>query len=374
LISRTHYELPLAGPDAVKFDALGRVVDWILLARARPSRGETQRIVLLGPPSLHRLVGPLFHLRLPLATARVIARRHPDIIVAQDPYIGIAALLARRLTRARLPVVVEVHGDWRTATRLYGTRARRLLAPLADRLAMIALLRADAVRAASPYTADLVRAAGARVSAIFPAHLDLDPFTASPPTPLPATPQALFVGVLERYKNVDGLLTAWQQVTERLPEARLRIVGRGTLSRLVNHTCQRIPTIEHVPWLPHEEIASALDEATCLVLPSRSEGMGRTIIEALARGRPVIASNVGGIPDLVVDGENGLLVDPNDPKTLAKVLVGLLSNHALAARLATNAYARFNALQLEPDQFAQSFGTLIGQTLSGATRSPTHRT
>lgn len=367
MISRTHYELPLAGADAVKFDALAGVVDWKLLARARPRPCKADRIALIAPPNLDRLDGPLFHLRLPLATARVIARWHPDVIVTQDPYIGVAALLARRLALAPVPVVVEVHGDWRTATRLYGNRARRLLAPLADRLAAIALRRADAVRATSPYTANLARTAGATVSAIFPAHLDLDPFTATGPTPLPATPLALFVGVLERYKNVDGLLTAWQRVTERLPEARLRIVGTGALSTLVAGACRRIPTIEHVPSLPHEEIAHALDQATCLVLPSRSEGMGRTIIEAFARGRPVIAGNVGGIPDLVREGQNGLLVDPNDPNTLAKVLVALLSDQALAARLATNAHACFNALQLKPDQFAQSFGSFIGQTLSGNT-------
>jgi len=82
-------------------------------------------------------------------------------------------------------------------------------------------------------------------------------------------------------------------------------------------------------------VAAAMDEGSVLVLPSRSEGLGRVVIEAFARGRGVIASNVGGIPDLVREGEEGMLVDPADPGALADALVRVLGDRALAERFVT---------------------------------------
>ena len=84
--------------------------------------------------------------------------------------------------------------------------------------------------------------------------------------------------------------------------------------------------------LPTEGVARALDDATTLVLPSRSEGMGRVLVEAFCRGRPAVASRVGGIVDLVRDGENGLLVPPQDPQALADALLRVLSDAAVAER------------------------------------------
>src|SRR5204863_7141560 len=86
------------------------------------------------------------------------------------------------------------------------------------------------------------------------------------------------------------------------------------------------------------EVATALDDSTLLVLPSRSEGMGRVIVEAFCRGRPVVASRVGGIPDLVQDESNGLLVDPGDTDGIADALVRVLADSDLAARLGAGAH------------------------------------
>ncbi len=125
-------------------------------------------------------------------------------------------------------MIADVHGDWRAPTRLYGSRARRLLDPLADALARLGLRRADGIRTISGYTSGLVRAAGREPDAEFPAYMDLEPFL-GPPAPLPETPTALFVGVLERYKAIDVLAEAWPTVRERIPSARLHVVGSGSL-------------------------------------------------------------------------------------------------------------------------------------------------
>src|SRR4029434_4143533 len=103
-------------------------------------------------------------------------------------------------------------------------RFRGLLNPLADRVALTALRNADGIRTVTGYTTGLVRELGLEAADEFPAYMDFDSFLQSPPQPLPVSPRALFIGVLERYKNVDGLAEAWRQVAVRVPGARLQLV------------------------------------------------------------------------------------------------------------------------------------------------------
>jgi glycosyltransferase involved in cell wall biosynthesis len=97
-----------------------------------------------------------------------------------------------------------------------------------------------------------------------------------------------------------------------------------------------------------------LDDSTVLALSSRSEGMGRVAIEAFSRGRPVVGSAVGGIPDIVQDGHNGLLVPPGDADALGDALVRVLSDAALAERLAAGALADRERFQWLPDRWADA--------------------
>ena len=358
LVSRTRYRFPLDGAAARKFAALGEVMTWRMLARGGGPGGDGRMRLLARFPAA-ALDGLVFNLRLPFTLARELRRTQPDAVVAQDPFAGLAALIARRLAGKKVPVVVEVHGDWRTATRLYGGRVRRLLAVPGDAAARVALRRADAVRAISNYTAGLAAGVRGSVDAQFPTFLDLAPCTALPLAPLPEGQVALFVGVLERYKNIDGLLAAWKRVHRRLPAARLRIVGTGSLEREILRAIALDDSIEYRASLTRDGVVAALDGSTCLVLPSRSEGMGRIVVEALARGRPVVASMVGGLPELVHDGVNGALVDPDDPDAIADALVALLQDRELAARLGANGAAWASTLDTRPTRFAQLLRDLV---------------
>jgi glycosyltransferase involved in cell wall biosynthesis len=341
----SRYALPLEGPQRRKFDALGELLDVRVLARGS---GSDPRFRLAATRS-----GALFWASLPLRIAAELRRFRPAAVLAQSPYEAVAALAARRLAGSRARIVLDVHGDWRTFTRLYGSPLRAVLSPAADRLAARAVRSADAVRPVSPYTERLVRELGVEPAATFPAFMDLEPFL-GPTKPLPAEPVALFVGVLERYKNVDGLLEAWRLAGPRVPGAQLRIVGRGTLAPLVEAA-----GVEWKPALTAEEVAAALDAASLLVLPSRSEGMGRIVVEALARGRPVLATAVGGIRDLVRDGENGVLVASTDPAPLAGALAATLSDRALLERLAANARPSVEPLLATPEDYAARLRALI---------------
>ncbi len=274
-------------------------------ATGSPLRDETFTLV---PPLRPRLLdGLFFHASLPFRIRRLLRDFQPDAVLVQGAHDAASAVIARRLARSRTKVILDVHGDWRTATRLYGSRTRRVLNPFADRVAAWAVRNVDAVRTVSDFTTGIVREQGVEPAATFPAFMDLDPFLV-PPVPLPERPVALFVGVLELYKGVDLLVAAWPRVAEQVPGASLRLIGAGAREDLARTLVERGPDVTWESGLAPEEIADALDAATCLVLPSRREGMGRVVVEAFCRGRAVVGARGGGIEDLVTHGENGLLV------------------------------------------------------------------
>jgi glycosyltransferase involved in cell wall biosynthesis len=370
-VGRGRYGLPLPGWLAKKWKAIELQLDYRVLGAAEAgSARSTERFRLARPLRPRRLDGALFHLLLPFRVRRNLREFSPAAIIASDPFVGAAALLGRRLAGRSTPVVVEVHGDWRTATRLYGSPARRLLAPIADRVATYGVRHADATRAVSTFTARLVEEVTTRPpEAVFTAFSDLSAFNEGRPAPLPAQPTVLFVAALERYKNIDGLAAAWRLVAERAPEVRLVVVGRGSRRRVVERLVADFPgRVVHHDWLEPEQVAIALDEATTLVLPSWPEGMGRVIIEAFARGRAVVATDAGGIPDLVSDGVEGLLVPPAEVSALAAALERVLSDRELAERLGTAARRRYADLHWTPQQLATAMRELVDRVVAEAGR------
>jgi len=353
-VGRTRYRLPLEGPLARKWDALADVFDLRVLASGT---GRDPRFVLVRPRPLD---GPLFYATLPFHVARELRRFRPDVVVAQSPFEAALAELALPTTRSSAKLVVEIHGDWHTSTRLYGSPARLLVARLADRIALWALRRADAIRAVSQFTASLVREAGREADAVFTAYTDLSVF-AGPVAPVPAEPNLLFVGVLERYKDVEGLAAAWRQLSQRLPEARLRVVGNGRQVE-VAEALQR----EGARWdrrLEQPEVAHALDEARALVLPSASEGLPRIAVEAFLRGRPVVATRAGGTPEIVEHEVTGLLVERGDSAALADALERILRDRELAQRLGDAAHVSASRFLTTPEDFAASFRRLVDAVL-----------
>jgi glycosyltransferase involved in cell wall biosynthesis len=365
-VGRTRYRLPLDGVPAQKFEALREVADVAVLATAARGSGTAPGFTLVRP-RLRMLDSLLFYLTIPLRAAWLIRRFRPDVLIAQSPYEGWFCRAARAIARRRVPIVVEVHGDWSTATRLYGSRLRRLVSWPADRIAHTAILQADGIRTISPYTTELVGRLGRVPDAQFPTFTDLASFTGSPLAPLPATPTVLFVGVLERYKNIDGLTAAWRTVAAARPSARLHIVGTGSRVEVVERLLADLP--DQTSWstsLPPSGVAAALDSASMLVLPSASEGLGRVVIEAFCRGRPVVASRVGGIVDIVTDGFDGILVEPGDDAALAAALLTMLDDPDTVARMAENAALSFAAWATTAAEYAGNVTALLQTLVAGA--------
>jgi len=366
MAGRTRYGLPLSPSLARKFDALEQKLDVHVLAAARRGGVQQQdpRFTLVRPSPV--LDGPLFYLRLPFLVARELRRRRPDAVLVQGAPETALALLGRRLSRVPSAVILDLHGDPRAPTRLYGSPLRRLLAPLADALSRYAVRHADGVRTLSPFTSRVVRELGVEPAGEFVAFMDLEAFSERPPAPLPETPQLLFVGVLERYKAVDVIAEAWRRAAPRVPSARLHLVGEGTMRDVPEALVAELPgRVRWTPRLTTPEVAAAMDDSTALVLASRSEGLPRIAVEAFCRGRAVLGARAGGIPDIVVDGENGLLVPGEDPDALADAMVRLLTERGLAERLGAGARRDVERWRATPEQHAQSTRELVDR-VSGA--------
>lgn len=145
----------------------------------------------------------------------------------------------------------------------------------------------------------------------------------------------LFVGRLVEYKGVEVLIKAFKIVSERFPDYRLVIVGDGPLRESLMNLARKINTegkVEFKGKLPQEDLERIYEESKIFVLPSivtskgETEGLGVVLIEALTRGIPIIGSKVGGIPDIIIDGETGLLFEPWNYQDLAQKITYLIEN------------------------------------------------
>jgi glycosyltransferase involved in cell wall biosynthesis len=351
-LGKSNMSAPPTPDDERKYAINGRHVSSYVVCTGQPAglrRPAGAQVIALPRLSPAPLGSALFYGLGSLLALRAAVCSPPAAIVCQSPFEAFGvALLRSAAPRARRPrLQVEVHGDWHMTTRLYGGAHRQYLGPLADRVAGWTLRRADRVRVVSEWLGTLVREVGYDGPIDrFIAYSDYDEFLALAPVQPPDGARVLFVGALERSKAIDVLLDAWKLVLERLPAAQLTMIGAGTLRAEIDETVRRQGLASSVKLLspvPRTEVRAHLDASTCLVLPSRSEGLGRVILEAMGRERPVVATAVGGIVELVDPGRTGALVPPEDATALADALVTVLAEPATARAMGREAGRRARA-------------------------------
>jgi len=248
--------------------------------------------------NLHRDPWRLFLSPLMFASFRRAARRaaaNADLLHAHWLPVGAVAMGLRK------PYVLQV---WGTDIEL----ARRLPA-----LARPILRRARLVIAASNSLAQEAAELGARDVRVIPSGVDVPREVADPADP----PEVLYAGRLSAEKGI-------RELVEATVGMNLVVAGDG-------------PLRDEVPgalgFVPHDELLGLYARASVVACPSHREGFGVVCAEAMAHGRPVVAGAVGGLLDLVVDGETGLLVPPRDPAALRAALERLLADGALRRRL-----------------------------------------
>jgi len=152
------------------------------------------------------------------------------------------------------------------------------------------------------------------------------------------------VGGLTKGKGQEILLKSLASVRETLPVVHLYLAGTGDRQDHLVHMVREYGIQKHVTFLgklPHQIVLEKIAIAKILILPTRYDACPKVIIEAMSVGTPVIASNVGGIPELIRNGIEGFLIPPQNPEVLADTILHMLNHPNLIKRMGQNAYDRF---------------------------------
>ncbi|HEY2936957.1 MAG TPA: glycosyltransferase [Gaiellaceae bacterium] len=284
---------------------------------------------------------------------RVVGSYRPDVVHAQS----VTAALAARLAAPGVPQLVTIHGISQSDEAL----AALILRGAAGRL--------TAVSDAS--AAGLHRHRWAPPVEVLSPGIDVKRVRASAaaakPPFLPGRPSLCCVARQDQVKGVDVLLRALPAVAESLPEVQLTLVGTGAEVEANRALAGELGIAERVHFAGvFPDATPYIAAAELMVLPSRREGLPVVALEALALERPLVATAVGGTPSVVVDGETGWLVPPENPQRLAEAIVSAGTDPAEAARR-----ARAGRTLVEERFGAQPMLDRIETLLEGLARSAT---
>ena len=338
-VSNSPYRsLAEAGPSYDIFKELARdAAEYHVLGQSGALAFSTERV---GNLYLHLVPAPsakVFSL-LAYQAAYLIRKYSIDGVLCQDPVLGgLAALHSARLFR--VPVMVELHTD------IYFRylRSRNPILKAVGRAAGSVLRDATRVRVTGKRLANLLAGAGVQPARMVcvPYRVDTSFFQPG----LIARTEArrrlgyddelvvVSVGRFIEQKGFLQLLSAFSELAPTAPSVRLVIAGGGSMEEEYRAVIRRnclAGAVRLLPWISREEQRELLTAGDVYVQPSlagKGEWMPRTLLEAMAMGLPVAASNVGGIADVVQDGRNGMLLPPGDTDRLRLTLLEL-SRHA----------------------------------------------
>jgi glycosyltransferase involved in cell wall biosynthesis len=301
---------------------------------------------VLRVPAIPAPTYPDFALPLPLApaVARRLAALELDVVHAQHPFLlGVAG---RRLARALgRPFVFTYHTRYDEYAH-YVPLPRHLVARQAVVWSTRFASRADAVIAPSAGLAAWLRTHGvSRPIDVVPTGVDLARFEPGDQAHvraalgLPAGPLLLYVGRLDREKNVELLLDAFQRIAAAHATVRLVLVGRGTEAGALRRRLDQRESAGRVLFVggvPSTTVARYYQAADVFVFSSVTETQGLAVLEAMACGLPVVAVRASGVEEAVLDGVSGLLV-PEEREAFAGAVLQLLGDPDLARKLAAGA-------------------------------------
>src|SRR5215212_6395165 len=346
----------------VKFDPIGGMQNHTAeLTRALDRRGIVQTVLTTRPPTAPYIQRIGNHTRvirvgLPLRRFRQFYAPQAAIIapilaawadlvhVHFGEDLAVLPIGAAAAELHRLPLVLTVHtslrhtlavGDLRSAVlKVIGSPIERWGEHLAEAVLVITprlcrLLLSDGVEENRLH---LIPPGVNR--SLFEGPFE-DPFTDV------GKPRVLFVGRLAPQKGVHALVAAVALIED--PSARVLLVGDGPERPALEREAKQIGVgdrLHFVGFFAHDRLPAAIAHADVLVLPSVYEELGTVLLEAMWAGLPIVASRTGGIPDVIEDGVNGLLVPPGEPEALARAINRVLADRGLAYRLSEGAQAR----------------------------------
>jgi glycosyltransferase involved in cell wall biosynthesis len=330
-------------------------------------RGRNIDITFIPIPDLIRQINPINDFKALCSLVRLIKQKRPDIVHTHSSKAGVLGRLAAKL--AGVPKIVHTpHGHvfyghfHPTAARIF-LWIERLLTLITDR--MVALTEGE--------KNDYINLSVCSSHKLLKIHsgVDLKPFfkingnTSQKKRSLGIDGEGSvigFVGWLLPIKGPMYLLKAMADVWQSHPDTSLVFVGKGNLYQSLKDEVVKMNAKGRVTFLGwRSDIEEIMPIFDIFVLPSLNEGMGRVIVEAMAAGKPIVASRVGGIPDLVQHNENGILVPPADVPALAQSVNQLLDDPETAERLGSqgNSFCRRLSLTAMVEKIDQMYSDLI---------------
>jgi len=273
----------------------------------------------------------------------LIARKRFDVVLVRPGLEGAACALIKRVSKLLgldFGLLVEAFGDW---IEVASIQQNRLIKPfyryMLKAISKFSIFSADMLRAESSSTMEKMREfAPAIPFSIFPrVHLELFlDLKAESEAKKPEGFNILYVGELIKFKGIHHLISAFKNVIAGYPKASLAIVGEGNYRAELRKMAEQMDilgSIEFTSYLPPGKVKERMLNSDLLVLPSMTEGLPRVIIEAMAVGLPVVATDVGSVKELVIDNQNGYLIKPNDVDSLTKAILTLVGDRDKAIKM-----------------------------------------
>jgi glycosyltransferase involved in cell wall biosynthesis len=265
------------------------------------------------------------------------------------------------------PLIVQLHGCATLNAAQQGRKPNRVVSWFEQRTISVATAIQSCSDFTARHTAEVLDLGGRRVRTVY-SPVDAEFFSPAPDEVQPGL--VAFVGKLNRLKGVFVLAEAMIEVLQSWPKSHLVMAGHDSVESgrsVLEEFLKLIPAelqerIRISGPLSRGDVASLLRQAAMLVLPSWSEAFPIVVLEAMASGRPVVASDRGGIPEIVRDGLTGLLADPEQPKTFAHAILSLLREPRRADAMGAAGRAAVLAAHT-PDQVYRNTAAFHRETL-----------
>ncbi len=266
---------------------------------------------------------------------RVVEEFRPDVVHAHNRFFFTSALAAgySRYADSEFDLVTTVHlGEIDMISGVGGVAARAF----EQTVGRFIVSQSDRVVCVSRAAAEAVRPLGATSTTVIRNSVDTDEFS-------PARTDEkslLYIGRFVRNNGILDLLAALPEVVDAHPDATVHLVGSGPLEDAIRERIRATGLSDSVTVYGYvEDISERYDRASVFCRPSYSEGLPLTMLEAMASGVPPVVTAIAGVPEVVTDGETGVLLEPGDPDGISRAINELFRDPELRHRLGRNAHA-----------------------------------
>ena len=344
------------------------MTDWEKQSVDRQIRkAEKGGVKVIPMPSLVRRISPAHDFRALLSLWRLMIKERPDMVHTHTSKAGILGRLAAWL--ARVPIIVHTahghvfYGHFGPSVSAFFVLLERIMALITDRMIALTQGERDDYITFSVFRPDRIVTihSGVEIDHYMTAQVNIEEKKAS----LGISPKGLVVGTVGWLLPIKGpmyLLKAMGSVWQDRAETTLAFVGKGDLKAELGAQACQMGVSDRVKFLGwRDDIPEIMQILDVFVLPSLNEGMGRVLVEAMASGKPVVGSRVGGVPDLVKHGENGFLVEPGDKNGLSAAIEKLLTDKTVRdqmgekGRMMAQAFSVENMVEKNDSLYASLF-------------------